>query len=273
MIDSLAIIINGILALIVMLISSKGSLLDNRFKSWTKRFTKRGKWVIGLSFGIIVFSVLQLIHKNVEENHNRRQDIINRRDRDSIMTAKINEETRKNTKLYYDDFSQALLKYNMEFDAVKKTLEIIRKSPKIEPREEEPIIAIPRDGFQIIKNEHNLNFYSLSFVVTNGSAIVHSIDVAISRYKSGKEISGFISQQIMLTDLRIAEGTGISKEIFVRDNGYDEMILVIKFQVSSLSGKLKKQVTEVLAYDVRLNQFKILDNQRTKDVFVKASGL
>ena len=148
----------GILSLLSTIISSKGSLFDNRYK-WHKRLTKRGQLVSLIGLTIVILSIWQYV---IIKNKDARKDALQLQQvktSDSTISAEIKKGVDSNRHKLFNDLSEAFAKQNLKIDTITKKIEILRDSTKtvfMTTPKESPIIIVRVDGMTHLKKKDTL---------------------------------------------------------------------------------------------------------------------
>ena len=125
------IIVQGILTAYLTFLTAKGGLTDNRNSGHWRKLTKRGKYVFGILFLILVAFCLQEINNNVI---NDRKDSLlakERYHRDREITEGIRTGVESSNKKIFDDLSIALKRRDIKLDSLEKIIFEIKDRSKL----------------------------------------------------------------------------------------------------------------------------------------------
>jgi hypothetical protein len=170
------VIIIALLTLWLTIVTTKGSLTDNRFTTWYNRFTKRG-WVaifIGL-FIAFVLTLQEINNRNISANKDT--DLIREQNsRDSQITKGINFGVEKSTQELFRNLSIAFKKQGLQYDTIKKQVFKLQDSIKTTIiNGEPPLIAVT--NLEIIDSAHFKKTYKIDYNITSFNAASYDVDL------------------------------------------------------------------------------------------------
>lgn len=108
----------GILTFTLTIVTAKGGLTDERFRSFWKKWTKRGQKSLILGSLIIVTLILQECNtRNITHNNN-----IDLKNEQNARDTLVNKGIEKATQRLFTNLSIALSKQGVKYDSIKNQI-------------------------------------------------------------------------------------------------------------------------------------------------------
>lgn len=243
-------------------LTAKGGLTDNRFSTFWKRITKRGRKVL---YVLVMILILLVCQEWNSQNDSKRQNALiekERNQRDSIITAGIKSGVDYNSKKLFEDISKAFAKQELTLDTVNKTIVKIRESKnKIVTiyNQPDPIIRIDTNGILIIRKKGSKSYYTIAFRSYDaGATNIDAMAYIVFEYSSGEK--GYISKRNFFSkNFKITKdgawSTGFDINS-IQDISY--IFVFFKGLYTNLDGTKKFSIEDLYRFNTKTNKTDIV---------------
>lgn len=229
----------GILTFILTIVTAKGGLTDERFRSFWKKWTKRGQKSLILGSLIIVTLILQECNtRNI--THNNNIDLKNEQNtRDTLVSKGIEKATQR----LFTNLSIALSKQGVKYDSIKN--QIITLDSAIEKSKGSIVPPLMRvRNLELEKTNPSLNRYNILYEIISDNAASYNVNVKFDIFGFTHDIKVVpidFNQDVLVRGITISKEQTLSNYISIIDNFHcDTYVLRLKgFYYSSDKVKIK----------------------------------
>lgn len=178
----------GVLTFVLTIVTAKGGLTDERFRSFWRKWTKRGQKSLLLGLLIIITLILQEYNtRNI--THNNNIDLKNEQDiRDTLVSKGIEMATQR----LFTNLSVALSKQGVKYDSIKN--QIISLDGSIEKSKGSIIPPLMRvRNLELEKTNTSLNRYKILYEIISDNAASYNANVKFDvlealRFQKNKDL-------------------------------------------------------------------------------------
>ncbi|WP_427872344.1 hypothetical protein [Flavobacterium sp. MMS24-S5] len=139
------VLIIAVLTFWLTMVTAKGGLTNNRFRSWWKKYTKRGWQAIAI--GTLIGLVLTLQEVNNQRISKNNEFLLKKEQnsRDSVITIGISKGVDRSTEKLFNNLSIAFKKQGLQYDTIKNQVLKLKDSIRItQINNETPLISLTR---------------------------------------------------------------------------------------------------------------------------------
>ncbi|WP_294957801.1 hypothetical protein [uncultured Flavobacterium sp.] len=229
----------GILTFTLTIVTAKGGLTDERFRSFWKKWTKRGQKSLILGSLIIVTLILQECNtRNITHNNN-----IDLKNEQNARDTLVNKGIEKATQRLFTNLSIALSKQGVKYDSIKN--QILTLDSSIEKSKGSIVPPLMRvRNLELKKTNSSLNRYNILYEIISDNAASYNVNVKFDIFgftSDAKVVPIDFNQDVLVRGITISKEQRLSNYISIIDNFHcDTYVLRLKgFYYSSDKVKIK----------------------------------
>lgn len=236
-------------------------LIDKRCKG-LKRIKTNGWILIGVQFTVATVLIVQDIYSQTKNNRKENEAKMSEKNRDSIITSRVNLLTEQNRVKLYNDIAIAFQKQALKLDTVNKRIEKIDKKELLPSTDSQadPIFALDTNAISIIKQSRmfllkNRNYleYMVKFTSYGAASTNFNIDCYIFlKYDDGSigftgKRSEFIPRKLKLVkqaSWQMIFDNLVNKEV-------SEIYLILKGTYTTIDEKKQYSLNDLYVYNIK----------------------